>query len=365
MKRAAWPLAAMVAANLGRPPTHAQAGRLPATVLVAEQSCLSARYEPKAFYRLLQVELRDLGVRTERLPEASEPGAQQALNEAVAVVAIECGATPDTLALRVSDTASGKELARNLSVADVGEDARPRALALAVVALIESSWDELVTGAPAASPAQSALPEDVRGALRARLFRRLGEAPSARPAAPPVEPPHSLRARSEAPFEVAIATRMFVAHTTALIGPQLGYAAKLGAKQFLRVDVEALWGQSDLSDALGTVGSMDLYWLTAGTELGWRTGSTPELRLGPGLTFGYAFADAHADRTGTLAHSQSHAVMSALLGASVRAPLSNALQAVIAAELGYTFVGVVFLGDQAHLSGMAGPSCALRVGLAW
>lgn len=109
---------------------------------------------------------------------------------------------------------------------------------------------------------------------------------------------------------------------------------------------------------------MQLYWLTAGGGLSWHTGNQVELEGGPRVLVGYGGANAHATRAGASADSGSGLVVSALFEGSVRAPLAG-VQIMTGADIGYTLVGVVFLGDQARLSGMADITFALRTGLAW
>jgi hypothetical protein len=41
------------------------------------------------------------------------------------------------------------------------------------------------------------------------------------------------------------------------------------------------------------------------------------------------------------------------------------LACVLGVDLGYTALGIVFVGDQARLSGMAGVCAAVRIGAAW
>jgi hypothetical protein len=57
--------------------------------------------------------------------------------------------------------------------------------------------------------------------------------------------------------------------------------------------------------------------------------------------------------------------MTALLDAAIRAPLSGALLAALGVDFGYTLVGIVFLGDQARLSGMADATFGAHAGLVW
>ena len=51
--------------------------------------------------------------------------------------------------------------------------------------------------------------------------------------------------------------------------------------------------------------------------------------------------------------------------AAVRAPIGRDASLLFAADIGYTIVGIVFTGDQARLSGMAGVTSALRLGVSF
>ncbi|HEX2677963.1 MAG TPA: hypothetical protein VHM19_15020, partial [Polyangiales bacterium] len=90
---------------------------------------------------LLKMELRALGVSTlsTRAPDDTTSAAPT-----LALVTVDCTADQG-LQLRVADLATHKSVAREMSVADVKQDARARALAIAIVELIESSWTELAT----------------------------------------------------------------------------------------------------------------------------------------------------------------------------------------------------------------------------
>jgi hypothetical protein len=246
-------------------------------------------------------------------------------------------------------------------VADVAPAARPRALALAVVALLESSWSEVVSPSDAQS-SREALPPAVEDAVRKRLVRKL---------APPPEPdaPEFTHDKVPAPspatlFEISAALRAFPGRGTGLLGAQLGLLQRITSVTRLALEAEALWGRSDLSDLNGKVGSMQLYWLTAGGGLSFHTDSHPDIECGPRLLIGYGLADAHATRSDARATNASGLVFSALLAASVQSELGG-VRLLTGADIGYTIVGVVFLGDQARLSGMADTTFMLRTGISW
>ena len=329
-------------------------------VLVSETSCTPERYDVSALWKALLVELGELGVLAQRAP-ADESAATEAARTSLALIAIGCAQTPQGLWLRVSDTASGKELSRTLETADISPASQPRALALAVVALLESSWSEVVSE-DARAQQQSALPESVQAIVRARLSRKLSvpRPETAIPAAPAA--PRETRSQ---PFELTLTLRGFPGRNTGLLGLQFGVLPAPTAALRLVLTAEALWGRSDLADTSGDrVGAIQLYWLTAGGGLSWHEGSQIEIEAGPRVLIGYGVASADASSEAATAKNGSGLVLTALLTTSVRAPLGS-LRLITGVDIGYTLVGVVFLGDQARLSGMADVTFALHNGFCW
>jgi hypothetical protein len=333
------------------------------TVFVSMADCRPVRYDPDALWKALQVELAALSVQALRVPPGG-PAPDLAGAGALASVEVECAEAADGLSLRVSDTASGKQLTRTLAVGDVAAAARSRALAIAVITLLESSWSEVVaTPAPVAG---EALPPAVENAVRQRLVRKLMPP---EPQEPPELPPAFIH--DEQPtsgpstlFEISAALRTFPGRGTGLLGVQLGLLTPMTSVTRLAFAAEALWGRSDLSDPNGKLGVMQLYWLTAGGGLSFHTDSHPDVECGPRVLIGYGIADAQAKRTGAHATDGSGLVLTALLAASVQAKL-GAINLLTGADIGYTLVGVAFLGDQARLAGMADTTFMLRTGISW
>ena len=339
----------------------AATGSAPPRVLVREQGC-APQYEPAALSRLLELELAGLGLRAERMPDG-EPEATALLADALALVEIECGPAPDMLRLRASDLASGTQLLRELSVADVSRDARPRVLALAVVSMLESSLAQAFAADAAGAPGRE-LPASVRALLRARLARRLAPPP----AAPPPRPTAPI-ASAAAPglrFDVDAVLRAFPGRSTGLIGIAFGVSPRLSRGLRLVLEADALYGSSELADAVGRkLGTMHLYWLAGGVGLGWSTPTLPELEIGPRVQAGAGLVDASARQDGASAHDEAGFVLCTLIEASLRLPLADGVWARIALDLGYAPVGVVFLAGQSRLLGMADTSFGLRTGLSF
>lgn len=337
------------------PPANAGSPAL----LVRTVPCEQARYDADVLVRLLTVELGALGVDVEPLAKLDEASTSGRVANAPALVTIECGAAPGALVIRLADMATRKELTRGTQIDDVPEEARPRALALAVVALVESSWSEAV-GMEGGAGAE--LPPTVRARVEERLAHRL----AASEEAPSTPPPVYAATTSHGPsFDVSANLRVFPGRGTGLIGIRASALPLITPSLRLALDLEALWGTSELADSAGSIGSMDLYWLNAGTGLAWRVGGTPLLEVGPRVQLGYAYADAHVDRSGADAKNEGSLVLSTLAAAALHAGPPDGPWASIGFDLGYTPVGIVFLGDQARLSGMADTTFALRLGVAW
>jgi hypothetical protein len=270
--------------------------------------------------------------------------------------------------LRVNDLANGVQLERALNVAELGVESRPRALALSAATLLETSL--AAPGAGSEDPARS-LPPAVRAALQARTLVRLGaEAPAvAEPVPVPSiaesDEPVAAEPASGTRFETSVALRAFPGRSTGLVGLQLGVAPALSRSLRLAINAEGLYGKSDLSDAEGKIGTIHLLWVTSGLGLLFVVPGTPALELGPAVMAGYGLAIVDVQREGAVGGDESGFVLSALMSATARWPLGGGTDALLGLDIGYTPAGVVFLGDQARLSGMADVTLGLRIGAGW
>lgn len=327
-----------------------------------QQPCEPARYAPSALLPLLKLELAGLQLNMQLWPD-DEAAQTRATNEGLALITLRCAAPADGVELIVDDLATRSHSERVLALGDVGTGAKERALALAVASSLEQSLSEALAPAATSAPA-SELPPAVAEALRARMQQRLALPRAAEPLAS-TPSPLPLPSDAPGPVELSAMLRLFPSYSTGLLGVQGGVALALGETLALDLDGEALAGQSELSDAQGTVGRMWLYWLSAGLGLSWRSHELPQLALGPRVRLGYASADASVEREGASAHDDHSPLLSLVAVASLRAPISQGASLLLALDFGYTIVGIVFVGDQARLSGMAGISAGVRAGLAF
>jgi hypothetical protein len=121
----------------------------PIAVSVAE--CPSALLGPEPFLSSLRVELAGEGrACCTRLNDPAAPAGP------VAAAVDPCGATPSLVQVHVRDDRSGAALDRQVPLADVSPDARPRALALAVAELIRTAASTPAAVVSTAPPAEAA-----------------------------------------------------------------------------------------------------------------------------------------------------------------------------------------------------------------
>ena len=96
-------------------------------------------------------------------------------------------------------------------------------------------------------------------------------------------------------------------------------------------------GTVSLSDELGTLAAVQLYWLAAGIGVSWASDAQPELPLGPYARFGYALAHSAVNAEGPYYRAQSGASFVAIVGAQaqLRAALDARTWALIGFDIGY------------------------------
>jgi hypothetical protein len=329
-------------------PSHGQTTPTGTQIGVVHTPCEPSLYDAGALVGSLSVELTALGVTQVALVQSAE----------LAVLQVRCRAETQSVEFSVVDLATGQRSTREWLLADVQPEARPRALAMAAVTLLEAAWSQ------AARRPTGELPEDVVQALRRRL--RADVQPP--PAPPTVAAPLAIETRDRQ-ITTSIVTnalvRTFPARGTALLGVELGADPALSKRIRLTLRTEALLGGQELSDQRGVIANMHLYWLTAGAGLEWASATDPELAIGPYARAGYAIADTEAERSTFTGKTKSGLVTVVGVTASLRAALADSLDAAVGLDLGYVPNGVVFLADLSRTAGMADVTLAAHVGVSW
>lgn len=148
---------------------------LPTGVRIVLASC-DALVQRKALLEQLRIELLSTGVVDIEVVDPDTGTASHGESaDRIATLQVyypECDDTAGLVNLRISDRLTAKYVERTLVVSDVDAEARPRAVALAIVELLRASWLELVI---AQRPGESPDPSD---AVRNRLVSHLKEATS-------------------------------------------------------------------------------------------------------------------------------------------------------------------------------------------
>ena len=347
----AWWLACTVAAQ----PSASWVER-PVHVTLVQEPCTS--YETDELTAILQVELRAIGVQD--LAVVPRSSVTRNVEAGLALIHVSCDAKSSALIVEVADLATGNQLKREIPFEAVAREARPRALALAIAVMVETSWLEVATRPPRSLGA-FALPPEIKAALRNRLAFSLAQ--DERPRPPTLEA-QRVDLRSNL-FAFLVEGRSFPSQSTGLLGLQLGYLPILGPLR-LWLTADAAIGHVSLTSSNLPVADVRLYWLSAGIGATWATETLPELGIGPYARFGYARADVQLDSSFTGYPARDASSFVAVIGvqAQLRAALSARTFVLIAWDLGYAVGGVSFVGLRQPWASLADLCIGLRLGVA-
>jgi hypothetical protein len=339
-------------------PARAEA---PAAVRLVLPACNGAAFDQDSFARTVEIELRADGVERVDLaleeappppvPLAAQQGAPPVAGDVLATItirAVPCSPEARDVEISIDDAATSKMVRRRLSLEDVSRPARPRALALALAELLRASWTELRI--PEAAKPAVVIPASVRLALFAP---------------PPPAPPSPAPAPKEAPSVVglraALATRLFPAYGSALLGADVG--ASLGSAERiplrLRVDAALLFGTS--YDPLGTISSQ-LFAGGVAAVFAHRSGPL-EVEIGPRLEAGYGRLAGSATVAGVRATSGGGAVVDLSGTLDLRMALGRSFWASLAVDVGGVLQSVGATTSSGREAGFGGPMAGASIGV--
>jgi hypothetical protein len=279
---------------------------------------------------------------------------------ALARIAVEpagCEDAPGVYRIAIDDVATRKRVERDVSMADLEDDARPRALALAIAELLRASWAELAYAEPPA-----AIPRRVLEAVRLRVpvpedARELTIPPAVSAADPPVAGP------AGAPrylVDAGALVRSFPGARSALLGGRL--AASIAIVPRLRLEVG---GEGGAGQSLDRLGKVDLWYAGGALGLGLDVPFDPlvfvaSVRgvLGYGATSGAAY-----DPT-TVAGEGGAAIVLVAASLAIYLELVGPLHFVFGVEVGAAALSVDAIADGRAIAGIRGPMLAASLGLA-
>jgi hypothetical protein len=339
------PLRLFVVVLLGASGTaHAQ---LPSVVELGVRTCASE--EAARVEELVRVEMRADGIAEVRaIAETEAPALAR-----IAVEPTDCEAEPGVYRIAIDDVATRKRVERNVSLADVEDDARPRALALAIAELLRASWAELAYVEP-----PPAIPRRIVETVRLR------DPPSedARELTVPAEVPVEEPARETARFLIdsGALVRAFPGARSALLGGRL--AASIAIVPRLRLE---LGGEGGAGQSLDRLGRVDLWYAAGALALGVDLDVHPLLfvaSIRTALGYGGTSGDAYDPSTRT----GDGGAFVMFVGASLVGYLEIVphLHGVFGIEVGAAAVGIDAIADGRAIAGIRGPMLAASLGLA-
>jgi hypothetical protein len=329
---------------LATPPT-------PASVLIVPPSCPKATpFSVDAFVGILTAELRADGI-AHVLVGPTPPGETKEL-AAIELHAEPCDETASEVIVTIEDHATSKKVERRVHLGDIAQEARPRALALAVAELLRATWLELtMVDAP---PPQVPVPAEVRVAVEKRMAAML---PSFSPDAVPSSVPPGARTIS-----VDVAWRIFPSANASMYGGHAAVAVPLFTPSvLLRVDVGALFGSAN--DALGSV---DLGMATGGAALLFASPreAPVAVAVGPRLELGAAWASGNPFDQATSSAAGSGFVSTASVLGTFHFRLTGSWRLAVELEAGASLVPFDARADSRRVTGTDGAMFGVAVGLA-
>ena len=316
--RALW-FAALALLSSWSAVARAEAPRSRPLIELYAPPCSGDPYDRAALVEALTVEAAALGVNSV-VGKALEPGVLVS-NELLAAVLLNpeaCTAGASELTIALFDARFCGRATRSIALSDLDGAGRHRALAIAIVELLQANWatHALKADAPERRTASLSAQPPPSPAVAARDV-----ASRSRPSAP--RPVHQQAWR----LEGGARARSFVGRKTALFGPELGIHRAVLANLGLELGGSIGFGEPRDRGA----SPMVLTLMSVGASM-W-SGSSPALRIGPRLHAGFVGGEvSHASRP------PSGFVLLGGAGATGAVTLTPRWNAVLGIELGGAIV---------------------------
>lgn len=346
MRSAVTARVAMIALLGASATAHAQ---LPSVVELGVRTCESE--EAARVEELVRVEMRADGIEEVRaISETEAPALAR-----IAVEPTDCSADPGVYRIAIDDVATHKRVERSVSLADVDDDARPRALALAIAELLRASWAELAYVEP-----PPAIPRRILEAVRLRDPPSEDASELTMPAdgVPIAEP------ERETPtflIDAGMLVRAFPGARSALLGGRL--AASIAIVPRLRLE---LGGEGGAGQSLDRLGRVDLWYAAGALGIGVDLDVHPLLFVASVRTaLGYGGASGDAYDPSTVIGDGGAFILfvsASLLGYLEVAPH---VHGVFGIEIGATAAYMDAIADDTAIAGIRGPMFAASLGVAF
>jgi hypothetical protein len=316
----------------------------------------------KALLEQLRIELLSTGVVDIEVVDPDTGAATQAQKaDRIATLQVyypECDDTAGLVNLRISDRLTSKYVERTLVVSDVGPEARPRAVALAIVELLRASWLELVISQ---GPGET---EGASDTVRNRLVTHLKEATAEDPEVtlprrePPSEPDDTARLADERwakkRLEWVGAGRFYPQGDAGDLSTTVKLSMALNRRLRLHSGAMAAGGGVNAAKDVNMFAAAGVF------GLGISGGSEPELEVASVFEVGFWRL------SGQDVRDVSRVGAVGLLQGTVRAPVAAGVDALVGVQAGYVLSSVELKASAASSTptgGFEGPVVGVCVGL--
>jgi hypothetical protein len=327
----------------GPDPTRAGA----ALVVLRSPRCAVASPLADQFAQLFAIELSGAELRLVKDEPLSSADLLVEVDDAL------CRASAQEVGVSIVRTATGARTAQIISFHDVEENARPRALALAIAELVR---------------AQRTRAESDPAAVGQEREHAASPVPQDRPSSPAESSslplPRAEEPVEEHPFagvlEAAGAWRYFAPQSTPLFG--ITAALALGLRPtWLRARADAAGSWSSFSDPLGDIG-LSVY--SGGLSVLATTGRRLELEIGPHFELGYARAVGLPSGPSSAPSSEGHPIALVSLTTGARFWFDR-WAAFTDIDLGAAVFGAEIFADDRRVATVQGAFLCARVGIAF
>jgi hypothetical protein len=315
-----------------------------ATVRVRAPDCETAGFPANAFLRLLDVELS-----AEHLRRAKNDSAAENIELTVTIEPTVCDVTARDLTVRLHRGETESEIKRFVDFGDVAMNARPRALALA---LVEQIRQALASPGPAAKPPLPGPDESSSFGPPAGGTGHGSEEPALRNDPPP---------RLGNDVAAAGVWRIFFGNDTSMLGARLAFSSPL-ASTWLRWQADITGLVTNVDDPLGNA---DVSYLAGGVALIATTRENPALSLGPRIEMGVGSVRSHGEKAPVTLRDGNQPIVLASLIAGMRASIDAHWASILAVEGGVTPVGLTVLADERTIGALSGLFATVHLGFAF
>jgi len=372
-------MAAVASALLAvAPAARAQhdAAELPPRVVLRLPECDATPIDFTEAVRLLRIELSGDGVEEVDVVDDSQRVAPGTAAAGIVLELSPCEPPATTVDVTIDDAVTSKRVRRLLDLSRTVDDARARAVSVAVAELLRASWAELArpehemgtdTEPEGAMRTITVTPDEIGAVVDAPPEEAERHAPRAS-----VDPEPAPERGVDFSASAGPAVRIFLEDESVVIGGTVGAWVLLGPSLAAGLGLAIGVGSVDVQatddggmDPILRAGIVDLGLaaLSASVLVGSDRDQTVSVAVGPRLDVGYGWASGDSNEL-VVRDGGGSLVLLASAQARALARLGGAWSAALGVDLGYALAGLDAGVAGETPTGLGGPTLAIDIGLA-